>query len=186
MTETIKFAKVNTLPGTFAGSTIYIVKNSDADFADMYISNSAGSAVRRLPNKTDIQTMVNTAVAGTSHMYVVTDIAARNALAPTVVTQALVIDATDDETVASGAATYIYDPNTSVWTKIGEYESMDVVLQWSNIQGKPNSTANEIDDAVSKVHTHANKSVIDKFSEDSGDLKYDGVFIDPVLRATDW
>lgn len=186
MTETIKFAKVNTLPGTFAGSTIYIVKDANADYGEMYISNSAGSAVRRLPTRTDIQNMVNTAVAGTSHMYVVANIAARNALAPTIVTQALVIDATGDATVNSGAASYIYNPDTSSWVKIGEYESMDVILQWSSIQGKPNSTSSEIDDAVSKVHTHSNKTVIDKFSEVSGDLKYDGAFIDPVLRAIDW
>ncbi len=186
MSETIKFAKVNTLPGAFAGSTVYIVKDTDAAFAELYISNVTGSAVRRLPNKTDIQSMVNAAVAGTSHMYVVADIAARNALAPTVVTQALVIDATADPSVNAGAATYIYDTNTSQWSKIAEYESMDVVLQWANIQGKPNSTSAEIDDAVAKVHTHGNKLVIDKLTEVNGDLLFDSGHIDPVLRATDW
>jgi hypothetical protein len=186
MSETIKFAKVNTLPGTFVGSTIYLVKDVNGDFAEMYISNQAGSAVRRLPSRSDIQTMVNTAVAGTSHMYVVTDIAARDALAPAVVTQALVVNATGDTTVAAGAATYVFNPTGSVWTKISEHESMDLVINWTDIVGRPTSTVAEIDDAVGKTHVHANKSTIDKFSEDAGDIKYNSEFIDPVLRATDW
>lgn len=186
MSETLKFAKVNTLPGSFAGSTVYIVKDADAQFAELYISNAAGSAVRRLPSKSDIQGMVNAAVAGTSHIYVVADIAARNALAPTVVTQALVIDATADPTVNAGAATYIYDPATTQWAKVSEYESMDVVLQWANIQGRPTSTPAELDDAVAKVHVHANKLTIDKIAEVNGDLMFDGKNVDPVLRATDW
>ena len=186
MSETLKFAKVNTLPGAFAGSTVYIVKDADAQFAELYISNAAGSAVRRLPSKSDIQGMVNAAVAGTSHIYVVADIAARNALAPTVVTQALVIDAIADPTVNAGAATYIYDPATTQWAKVSEYESMDVVLQWANIQGRPTSTPAELDDAVAKVHVHANKLTIDKIAEVNGDLMFDGKNVDPVLRATDW
>ena len=82
--ETIKFSKVNTLPGTFEGSTIYIVKDSNVSFAEMYISNSSGSAVRRLPTRTDIDTAINSAVAAASNVKVVADIAARNALAPSI------------------------------------------------------------------------------------------------------
>ena len=186
MAETIKFAKVNTLPATFAGSTIYVVKDADADFAQFYISNSAGSAVRRLPNKADIQAMVNAAVGGTSHIHVVADIAARNALAPTVVTQALVIDATADPTVNAGAATYIFNPADSQWSKIAEYESMDVILQWSSLQGKPTSAVADIDDAVAKRHAHSNLPTLEKLSDPAGDLLYNGNYVDPVLRATDW
>lgn len=186
MSETIKFAKVNVLPVTFAASTVYLVKDTDGNFSEFYISNATGSAVRRLPTRTDIQNMVNAAVAGTSHIHVVADIAARNALAPTVVAQALVIDATADATVNAGAATYIYDPLTSTWSKISEYESMDVILQWANIQGKPSSAPAEIDDAVSKRHSHSNLPVLEKFSEVNDDIKYNGQFIDPVLRAAEW
>jgi hypothetical protein len=63
---------------------------------------------------------------------------------------------------------------------------MDVVLQWANIQGRPTSTPAELDDAVAKVHVHANKLTIDKISETNGDLVFDGKNADPVLRATDW
>ena len=191
MTDTIKFAKVNVLPVTFDPSTIYLVKDADEAFAKMFISNAAGTAVRRLPNRddiqTDIQTMVNQAVAGTNHLYVVADIAGRDALAPTVVTQALVIDATGDTSVLSGAATYVFNPTDSSWTKISEHESMDVVLQWANIQGRPTSTADEIDDAVSKRHSHANLVSLDKVGEDvSGVLQFNGDYVDPALRVAEW
>lgn len=74
----------------------------------------------------------------------------------------------------------------ATWDKVSEYESMDVVLQWANIQGRPTSTPAELDDAVAKVHVHANKLTIDKITEVNGDLMFDGKNVDPVLRATDW
>ena len=191
MTDTIKFAKVNVLPVTFEPSTVYLVKDADEAFAKMFISNAAGTAVRRLPNRDDIQslvnTAVNTAVAGASNIFVVPDIAGRNALAPTVVTQALVIDATGDTSVDSGAATYVFNPTDTSWTKISEHESMDVVLQWANIQGRPTSTAAEIDNAVSKRHSHANMVSLDKVGEDvSGILQFNGDYVDPALRVAEW
>lgn len=40
-------------------------------------------------------------------------------------------------------------------------------LDWSAIKNKPASTVADIQDAVTKRHSHTNKSVLDKFSEDS-------------------
>lgn len=66
------------------------------------------------------------------------------------------------------------DGVTAGWQKVAESESLDVVVNWANIEGKPNSAVADIDDAVSKKHEHANKAVIDKFTESSGDLIYNG------------
>ena len=52
----------------------------------------------------------------------------------------------------------------STGTKIAEYESMDVVLQWNDIQGKPTSAVADIDDAVANRHSHANKALLDPIS----------------------
>jgi len=49
----------------------------------------------------------------------------------------------------------------------------EISIEWSEINGKPSSSAAAIDDAVSKVHVHANKTVIDKLSDVSGELMYD-------------
>lgn len=54
-------------------------------------------------------------------------------------------DASSDSTVISGGADYIYDG--TAWIKTGESESMDMVVDWSEIQNKPDSF-------VPASHTH--------------------------------
>lgn len=71
---------------------------------------------------------------------VVATIAARNEIAnPFTGMSAFVEDASGDDTVNSGGAYYIY--NGTAWVKTAEAESMDVVLQWSAIQGRPDTLA---------------------------------------------
>lgn len=68
----------------------------------------------------------------------VADIAARNAMTGLFAGLSVyVTDATADTTVASGGAFYLY--NGTAWIKTAESESMDLVLQWANIQGRPES-----------------------------------------------
>ena len=61
-----------------------------------------------------------------------------------------VIDASADTTVSSGWAVYRYIASTTSWLKIAEGESLDLVLDWDNIQNKPNMSASN--------HTHGNIS----------------------------
>lgn len=75
------------------------------------------------------------AVAGQSGCYVVDDIAARDALTESNVgDQCWVKDASADETVESGAAKYLWDG--TAWVKTAEAESMDVVIDWADVQNK--------------------------------------------------
>lgn len=48
-------------------------------------------------------------------------------------------DASADTTVNSGGAYYLYDG--AAWVKTAEAESMDVVLEWNAIQGRPDTLA---------------------------------------------
>lgn len=75
-------------------------------------------------------------LGGTTGAVVTADIPGRDALTPTSGQIVYVVDATGDNTVTSGAASYIYDGVN--WQKVSEFESLDVVLNWANIQGKPN------------------------------------------------
>lgn len=187
--STIKFAKVATLPVTLAPSTLYMVApaGSSIDELQIYVSSNDGTSARHIPTHSEIASMISTAVNSYSSAVVVTNIAARNALAPAVVTIALVLDATADNSVASGAATYVFNPATSSWTKIAEYESLDVTLQWANIQGKPTSSAAAIDQAVADSHTHANKAVLDLVTADANDeLMYKGAHIAARLETSAW
>ncbi|MBF1072008.1 MAG: hypothetical protein HXL40_02890, partial [Solobacterium sp.] len=100
----------------------------------------------------------------------------------------MVTDASEDPTVESGWAIYRRLTNATdltdlaSWQKIAEKESLDVVVSWENLKDKPTSTVSAIDAAVTNSHTHANKAVLDKLSEQDGVLCYDGL---PVAMAED-
>lgn len=187
MTAKINIQVVNALPGSYTASTLYMVKSAEAGLFELYMSTNDGSAVRHIINKGEISTMIAEALAGFNTVQVVADIAARDALSPTTALQVLVLDASADTTVTAGSATYVYDPNTTAWYKISEAESMDVVLQWDNIVGKPTSTPAEIDDAVAKRHTHANKATLDLIGVDGdGYLTYNGTAIGATASVVEW
>lgn len=96
---------------------------------------------------------------------VVADIAERDALVDKYEgLRVIVTDATADPTVAVGWAEYVWGPAPGEWIKMGEGESLDLILEWSNIQGRPSSSVANIDDAVVKKHSHSNKAVLDATS----------------------
>jgi hypothetical protein len=186
MAKILKIRKVTALPGTLEASTLYLVSTADPSILDLYVSSSDGSSARHIVTKSEIQTMINTAVAALDSALVVADINARNALSPTKNVSVIVLNATGDPTVASGAATYVYDNATSTWYKISESESMDVILTWASLQGKPTSTPAAIDDAVTKAHTHANKTTLDLLTDPAGELLYNAAPIRAYLDEEAW
>lgn len=67
--------------------------------------------------------------------YVVDNISARDELEKSSGLHALVIDATDDETIEEGGAEYVCDGTN--WIKISELKDLDVIVEWENIQNRP-------------------------------------------------
>lgn len=183
----VKIFRETALPATLQNDSLYVIApSSTPNYFELYVTNSSG-AVKRIPTDADITTKINAALSTVSSLTVVADIAARNALTPTTNIQVLVKNATGDATVASGAATYVYEIATTSWTKISEAESLDVVLNWASIQGKPTSSASAIDSAVSASHTHSNKTQLDKVSEDAGgNLTYAGSLPHIGWDSTGW
>lgn len=182
MSTLVKFFKVTTLPVTPVADAFYFVVNGT--YAESYLTDSTGTA-KLIGNTTMIEDLI--ADNAVNSLEIVADITARDALVLTRNTIVLVLDATDDVTVTTGAATYAYRHSDTSFTKIAEYESMDLILQWDNIQGKPTSTPAQIDQAVTDSHTHANKTVLDLLSEDGdGDLAYDGVKVSSVWQEAAW
>ena len=178
-----KVFKETALPGTLDANSIYLVAPSSApDFVEMYVTGTTASNVKRIIDKSDVQSLIDDAVDGFNNIKIVDTIAERDALDITGVKQVLVLDATGDATVDSGAATYVFDPGTAEFRKISEAESLDLDITFDNISGGPSSSAAQIDNAVSLAHQHANKSELDKIGQDSeGNLTYDG-----DLPVTGW
>lgn len=87
------------------------------------MTGTDSSVVKRVLNQADVEALIATAIAGVgpsgiNNLHVVDTIAARDALAPTENIIVLVTDATGDNTVASGGATYVYDVSKTLWKKL--------------------------------------------------------------------
>ena len=182
-----KFAvsKVTALPGTLAPSTLYFVSDADnADLMKIYLSDSTGSSVRHLLTKQEVDIAIAAAVSTANAMVRVADIAARDALTPSGNMLVLVTNATADITVASGAASYFWDG--TIWTKITEFESLDVTQTWASLQNKPTSSVAAIDAAVTASHSHTNKAVLDLLADNAGVLEYNGAPIVTSYTTEAW
>lgn len=167
-----KFFKRTTLPTTWQPDSFYFILNSG--FAESYVTDLAGNP-KSIGNTAMITSLIDNKIAGLNMLEIVANIAQRDALQLTSNAMVLVTDATGDPTVTSGAAMYAYSAANDTFTKVAEYESMDVVIQWNNIQGRPDSTPAQIDNTVAKTHSHPNKPQLDKVGEDSsGEITYNG------------
>jgi hypothetical protein len=186
-TSPLQFFKETALPTVVNPHSIYfIAPPSDPNHVEVYVTNADGSIARRVINSDDVQTMISTAISAANTLTIVADIAARNALTPTGPIFVFVSDATGDSTVASGGATYLWNPGTTAWIKVSEAESLDVVTQWANIQNKPTSSVSAIDTAVANSHTHSNKTQLDKVGENgSGMMTYNGSLVSG-WNTTSW
>lgn len=169
----VKFFKVSSLPGTLDANAWYLVLNGS--YAETYVTNSSGVA-KMVGNSTMINDLITSAITGLAQAQIVNDIAARDALIPSLTQNIIVyvLNATADSTVSSGGATYLWRDSTSEFIKIAEFESMDAVVTWSSITGKPSSSPSAIDTAVTNSHTHTNMSVLNLLSAPGGILQYNG------------
>lgn len=179
----IPFYKVNTLPGTLANDSIYAVMSGSN--CELYVTSSTGVA-KAVFSTSLTDAAIDAKIAALNVLIKVATIAARNALTLTANAMVLVVDATADGTVTAGAALYFYNHATTSFTKVAEYESMDVVTTWASISGKPTSSAAAIDAAVTASHTHTNLAVLAALTDVSGVIKYNGVAIGANWSQTDW
>ena len=184
---TFKIFRETALPGTLQPYAMYIIAPAARpDYVELYVTNAAGTATRRLLTQADIHGLIDASLTAISQIQIVANIAARDALAPTTTLYVYVQDATGDATVASGGATYLYNVAGAAWVKTSEAESMDVSLNWAALVGRPSSAVADIDDAVTKRHTHANKTELDKIGEAGGELTYNGVQVKTEWGSTGW
>ncbi|MEM4958985.1 MAG: hypothetical protein QXX12_03815, partial [Nanopusillaceae archaeon] len=172
----LTFHKVTALPQQLQPNSVYFVSvPAKPEYMEVYVTGTTASVVKRVLNENDIRALIQAELAGFQKILIVANIEERDNLNPTTAIFVLVLDASDDPTVESGSASYIYNPSTQQWIKIAEYESMDLILSWDKIEGRPTSPPSAIDDAVAKRHMHANKTQLDKVGEDAqGNFQYGG------------
>jgi hypothetical protein len=180
--------KLTADPGKYAPNTLYFIAPTGATGElQIVLSSNDGSAARHTITKAETQDLITSAIKAANAILYAADITARNALSLSANAMVYVADATGDSTVKSGAALYFYDSSKQTYTKVAEYESMDLVITWDIIQGKPTSAVADIDAAVAKAHTHANEAQLDKIGEDSdGNLTYNGKTVGATTSSNEW
>jgi len=132
-----------------------------------------------------------TAGVGSGGVEYLGSFAALNAIAkPDVNKIYVVLDASDgDSTVQSGWAEYVY--HDSSWLKIAEKESMDVVVDWTDVQNKPTNIVYKDDTIMSNLaHTGTTGDVYTKTEVDNklagkSDTthNHDGVYVKTVALS---
>lgn len=98
---------------------------------------------------------------------VVENITKRNELTVFEGMKVLVLDAFDDIKE--------HKPREYTWTGskwFGNTIDTNLILDWSNIKGKPNSTPLDIDKSVKNMHEHLNLSVLQDLGNDNGNLTF--------------
>lgn len=186
----LTISRVNALPETLAAETIYLVKTGTE--LTLTVTGATGAVIATTVSKADVNDAVTTAIGYldmSNNIVFAADIAARNALNLSKSSFVYVADATADETVSAGAAMYLFKFGAieNAWHKVTEYESLDLVLNWDNVTGKPNSSVADIDDAVTKRHSHANMAVLDLLTAPAGQLLYDGAPVGGVItNGNEW
>ena len=190
MSQQIKFFRETTLPDTFVPYSIYFITDSEStEHTNIYVSSADGTSARRVMTPADVNTAIIGALGNINEITVVKDIGERNTIRDTKpnASYVYVMDATADSTVTAGGATYLFNASADSWVKVSEAESMDVVLNWANIQDKPTSAVADIDEAVAQRHTHANKDVLDKLSEDAnGEMLYNNIPVSTRWDSVGW
>ncbi len=188
--QEFKTHRVTELPAVLEAYAVYFVAPAGTtDYVEIYVTSSDGTSARRVINEQDVNTLVEQKLAGTDEIYVVDTIADRLTVDTDKSRYVYVVDASDDSTVTSGGASYLYNTVTEDWVKISESESMDLVLNWNSIVGGPTSTPAQIDEAVAAKHTHVNKNALDKVGEDvEGNFTYGGVAVGGTTKwaTTNW
>lgn len=136
-----------------------------------------------------VETRINTierAISGIRVTIVASTIEDRDALIGKGVNagdRVYVLDASGDESVESGGADYMFMTD-GTWLKLSEWESMDVLLKWENIEGRPTATPEQIDLAVAKAHSHDNIETLTHLStSEEGTLHFKGK---PVSDGKVW
>lgn len=185
---TLFLEKVTSLPTPLRANTVYFVRPAGFPNAlEIYVTNAAGDVAAGTLNRAQAQSMIDAALASSGAgpaVISVANIADRDALDRENAMQVFVQDASADPTVNGGWASYIWFASTNTWTKLNEGESLDVVISWEALTGRPNVSAAQVESAVNLRHEHTNKTLLDGLAKDTdGNLTVDGQPVRPVWEG---
>lgn len=186
-TAQLGFHMVNTLPTTRVPRNFYMVLNGD--YVETYLTDQIGTP-KMVGNSQMINDIISARLADQNIIEVFETYAEFITFAQTATKNflGLVADASLDPTVDAGSAMYAYRESDQSIYKVYEMESLDLVIDWGSIQNRPQSTVQQIDDAVTKAHEHNDLITLNKITKDVNNrLTYDGDRVNiPDWESAEW
>lgn len=189
--------RVTELPSTITPSTMYILKRPGSEIAEVHFTNNNGTTLVPGISEQFVEQKVASLIgSGMGSIDIVDNIDERNRLNKPGNMLVMVLDASGDEFGSSGTALYLYRVNNNSYYRISVFNEDGAAIGaggtvnvlWNSILGKPNSTPEQIDQAVNMAHEHVNKSVLDRIGiSESGVLTVDNKeFANTILLPGDW
>ncbi|MGC3004432.1 hypothetical protein ACPF8X_40150 [Streptomyces sp. G35A] len=156
-----------------------MVKRAQFGLAELVFTSDQAEPFKVI-DKTYVETLISSKISKTASLEIVNDIDARNSLELSSDAIVYVLNASADAAVGEGSALYGYKHTERAFTLLLSAGNRGSV-QWDEIEGRPNSSAEDIDAAVSIAHSHENKEVLDGLTGVEGNLYYKGKAI-PVFH----
>lgn len=192
-----KIVRVTELPSTITPSTMYILKRPGSEVAEVHFTNNNGTTIVPGISEQFVEQKVASLLgSGMGSIDIVDNIDERNRLTKSGNMLVMVLDATGDEFGSVGTALYLYRANNNSYYRISVFNENgaavgsggSVDLLWNSILGKPNSTPEQIDEAVALAHDHVNKTSLDRIGvSEEGVLTVDNKeFANIVMIPGDW
>ena len=171
------------------GESIYITISPDTDDeVDLWFTNEVGDSMRMLMGRSRLSEWIYQFIFLYKTIRAVETITDRDQLTLLRDTMVMVSDSTLDTTTPGAGAMYYYRhtplAGESHWLKIFEV-SLEDMLTWQHVEGKPTNTIEQIEQMVAMWHpNHINHNVLEGITEETDNLKYNGVMLDGNMLVT--
>lgn len=159
--------RVNALPEELQESSLYVVKRMEYGLAELVFTTTDGDPLKVIDTAA-VQTLISSAINNASHIHAVNTIAERDALQLDGNSVVFVVNTDGDAEAGNGSALYFYTKDTDTYTLLVNLNG----TKWASIIDGPESSAEDIDDAVNKRHTHSNSGILESLSEVDDVLYY--------------
>lgn len=185
--STLKINRVLALPEILEAHSLYIVKSNQSGIAELVFTTEQAEPLKVI-DTAFVETMIAGVVTKASSIEVVNTITDRDALVLENDATVYVLDATEDPSINSGSALYLYKKDAEAYTLVSGTGTASVDFDWNNLTGRPTSTAAAIDNAVENSHTHANSEALNEIQDIEGVLHYKGLPISSsiIFAQSEW
>lgn len=163
--------RVPDVPEERIKNCVYLTKLPGANEFDIYVVDGNGNVHSNF-NEDRFRTLFNQYSQNLNVLFVVETIEARDLLVLNQNSLVYVADATGDNGITRGYAFYFYVKALNRFTLLLKEDVPPP--RWEDMVGRPESSPEQIDNAVLLAHNHENKSTLDNLANVNNELHFRG------------